>query len=202
MSAGTKARILETALALFNAEGFSTCSAVDIASALQMSPGHLHYHFKGKADLAAALMEAHAGELQVIRTVAARACGAPGADLQTMWTHVHILVEEAFDARFAYREAHGVARFDPRLAALMRRLFVTQEGAARDMLEGLTASGALVAGPETLDGLVSQVALGLAFQSVRLEFDAPETTPPRALVARTAALVMLPVTGFAATARP
>jgi hypothetical protein len=40
------------------------------------------------------------------------------------------------------------------------------------------------------------MALGLSFQLVRLEFDAPATETPRALIARAAALIMLPVTGF------
>lgn len=198
MSGGTKARILETALELFNAEGFGALSAVDVANALNMSPGHLYYHFKGKADLALALLDAHAGELSAIRESAARACAEPGATLETMWTHVHILVEEAFDARFAYREPVAVARADPRLGQLMRRVFAAQEAAARAMLEGLIADGALAVSVEALDGLVSQVALGLAFQAVRLEFDNPDMTQPRALVARAAALIMLPVTGFSA----
>ena len=37
----TKSRILEKALDLFNAEGVGALSAVDIASALGISPGHL-----------------------------------------------------------------------------------------------------------------------------------------------------------------
>ena len=38
----TKSRILETALDLFNAEGFGALSAVDVAAALGISPGHLY----------------------------------------------------------------------------------------------------------------------------------------------------------------
>mgnify|MGYP006189992069 CR=1 FL=1 len=44
----TRDRILEVSLLLFNEEGESGLSSVDIANALEISPGNLYYHFKGK----------------------------------------------------------------------------------------------------------------------------------------------------------
>jgi hypothetical protein len=40
------------------------------------------------------------------------------------------------------------------------------------------------------------LALGLSFQMVRLEFDGGGTEKARDLIARAAALVVLPITGF------
>lgn len=105
-------------------------------------------------------------------------------------------MEEAWDARFAYREPLSVVRADARLANQIRHMFAVQHDAAYGLLHALRASQAIVATDEAFDGLVNQLALGLAFQLVRMEFDAPVTETPRALIARAAALIMLPITGF------
>jgi len=195
-SSPTKDKILTKSRELFNSEGFGALAAVDIANHLSMSPGHLYYHFKGKAEIAAALLTAHIGELEAIKGAALEKCAGPDATIETAWTWVHILVEEAWDARFAYREPLSVVRADARLANQIRHMFAVQHDAAFGLLHALRASKTIVASDEAFDGLVNQVALGLAFQLVRMEFDAPVTETPRALIARAAALIMLPITGF------
>jgi AcrR family transcriptional regulator len=192
----TKAKILDTARDLFNAEGFGALAAVDVANALSMSPGHLYYHYKGKGEIAIALLEAHAHELQSIASAAMDKCARQGATIEDVWTWVHILVEEAWDARFAYREPFAILRTDPKLATLMRHVFNIQQSAASGLLHSLRAGGVIKASDEALDGLISQLALGLSFQLVRLEFEAGEGAKARDLIARAAALVVLPVTGF------
>lgn len=189
---GTKAKILSTALDLFNAEGFGALAAVDVANALSMSPGHLYYHYKGKGEIAIALLEAHAIELQSIANAAMEKCST----MEDVWTWVHILIEEAWDARFAYREPIAIVRADPRLATLMRGVFNIQQNTASGLLHSLRANGVIKASDEALDGLIAQLALGLSFQLVRLEFEAGVDVKARDLIARAAALVVLPVTGF------
>jgi AcrR family transcriptional regulator len=193
---GTKAKILSTARDLFNREGFGALAAVDVANALGMSPGHLYYHYKGKGEIAIALLEAHAHELQSIASAAMDKCVRQGATIEDVWTWVHILVEEAWDARFAYREPFALLRGDPKLATLMRNIFNIQQNAASGLLHALRSAGVIKANDEALDGLISQLALGMAFQLVRLEFEASEGARARDLIARAAALVVLPITGF------
>jgi AcrR family transcriptional regulator len=188
----TKAKILETSRDLFNAEGFGALAAVDVANALGMSPGHLYYHYKGKGEIAIALLEAHGVELQSIASAAMAKC----TTIEDVWTWVHILVEEAWDARFAYREPFAIFRTDPKLATLMRGIFNIQQNAASGLLHGLRQAGVIKASDEALDGLISQLALGLSFQLVRLEFEAGGDVKARDLIARAAALVVLPITGF------
>lgn len=193
---GTKGKILDTARKLFNAEGFGALAAVDVANALGMSPGHLYYHYKGKGEIAIALLEAHAHELQSIASAAMDKCTREGATIEDVWTWVHILVEEAWDARFAYREPFSILRADPKLATLMRGIFNIQQSAASGLLHSLRSAGVIKASDEALDGLISQLALGLSFQLVRLEFEAGGGQKPRDLIARAAALIVLPITGF------
>lgn len=51
----TKTRILETSLAMFNQLGSGNITSLDIAAELEISPGNLYYHFKGKEEIIARL---------------------------------------------------------------------------------------------------------------------------------------------------
>jgi AcrR family transcriptional regulator len=54
----TRARILERARILFNAQGIDNVGVRDLARDLDMSPGNLSYHFTRKEELVRALLEA------------------------------------------------------------------------------------------------------------------------------------------------
>lgn len=190
-----KERILETALALFNAEGVGALSALDIATAMGISPGHLYYHFKGKAELALALARGHAEEMRMILEAGVEACAGDDADLETLWTHVHILAEEAWDTRFLYREAGALALMSPDLEQTITAvLAATQDGLAR-MLLLLREQGVLAGEPEAFEGVAQLMTTGVGWhvQTLRL---AHKTEPPRELVARAAAQIMIPVAGM------
>lgn len=53
----TKERILETALALFNSANTQAATTNHIASAMGISPGNLHYHYKNREEIIFALYE-------------------------------------------------------------------------------------------------------------------------------------------------
>ena len=62
----TAQKILLTALTLFNEHGENTVTSVDIAIELDISPGNLYYHFKGKESLVVALMKMHEQQMQKV----------------------------------------------------------------------------------------------------------------------------------------
>ena len=192
----TKDRILRTALVLFNAEGVGALSAVDIASAMGISPGHLYYHFKGKAELLAALAAAYQAEVEMVLDAALAACRGDGATMETLWTHVHILTEEAWDARFLYREAGGLVLHAPELATQVRKIVVAEREALRIMLTALKSAGVIVAGPEALDGMARLMVTGIGFHAIELELEG-DPGPPRERIARAAAQIMLLPAGLA-----
>jgi len=192
----TKARILEGARALFNEEGVGALSAVDIAAALGISPGHLYYHFRGKPEILAVLAGACLDEVDLVLDAAARDCRDQGATLETLWTHIHILVEEAWDARFLHREAGALALRYPDIAARLRRIAAAQREALRGMLDALIEAGAIAAPPEALDGLARILVTAIAHHALELDLEG-DPGPPRARLARAAAQIMGLVAAYA-----
>ena len=181
----TKTRILEAALDLFNAEGFGALSAVDVASALGISPGHLYYHFRGKAEIAAALARSYRDECDMVLDAARDACRGEAATLETLWTYVHILLEEAWDARFLYREAQALVR---------------QRDTLRALLGELAGRGVIAAGPEVLDGVARLMTTAVGYHALLLELEG-DAGPPRERVARAAAQIMLLPAGLISNGR-
>jgi TetR/AcrR family transcriptional repressor of nem operon len=59
-NADTAARILDVAERLVQVRGFNGFSYADVAAELKISKASLHYHFPGKAELGAALIERYA----------------------------------------------------------------------------------------------------------------------------------------------
>jgi AcrR family transcriptional regulator len=180
-----------TARDLFNAEGTGHQSALDIATALGISAGHLYYHFRGKPQILAELLAEHGAEVDLVL----EAMLGAEPSLESLWTHVHILAEEAWDARFFWREP-ALAMGNPQLAALAQSLLTRKRLALGTMLQSLEAAGVIAAGPEVLDGLARQLVTGIAFHAIALELEG-DPGPPRELIARAAAQIMLPVAGLA-----
>jgi AcrR family transcriptional regulator len=186
----TRDRILEAARALFNEEGVSALSAVDIAASLGISPGHLYYHFKGKPEIVATLLEQYEREVLTVLDAATTDCRGSNATIETFWTHLHILIEEAWDARFFYREAGALAHQLPDAASRIRKITTAQRTALTKMLAALKSNAAIGASREILDGLARTLVTGIGFHALELELEG-DAGPPRERNARAAAQLML-----------
>jgi len=88
----TKDKILRTALGLFNNEGESAVSSVDIASVIGISPGNLYYHYKGKDEI---IVELFADFEEEIRQVLGSPIREP-LKLEDNWIYLYIIFEEDF----------------------------------------------------------------------------------------------------------
>ena len=195
-ASATKARILAGALSLFNDQGVGALSALDIATALGISPGHLYYHFKGKREILVELAARYQGEIELVLDSATVACRGDGATLETLWTHVHILAEEAWDARFLYREAGALALRYPDLGPRIRRIIAAERVTLRAMLAGLAQRGVIVAREDILDGLSRLMTTAIGFHAIELELEG-DPGPDRDRVARAVAHIMRLPAGFA-----
>ncbi len=135
-----KEQILAVSLALFNAEGEATVTAVDIANELDISPGNLYYHFKGKEELVAALfVQFETG----VRTLLDEALLS--ADARDSWLALYVLLEHQYDYRFLHRDGVAMLRRYPAIARRFHTLLAMQQAL---LAQFLAAAG--VSRPEEL----------------------------------------------------
>jgi AcrR family transcriptional regulator len=186
----TRDKILAAARVLFNERGVSDLSALDIATAMSISPGHLYYHFKGKPEIVARLLAEHEQELALVLAAALADCRGRNATIETFWTHLHILIEESYDARFFYREAGALRTLHADIATCARRIVLAERAALASMLSALARQGSIRAQPEIIDGLSRVIVTGIGFQVLELELEG-EAPPRQELIARAAAQLVL-----------
>ncbi|MEO1187771.1 MAG: TetR/AcrR family transcriptional regulator [Pseudomonadota bacterium] len=126
----TRDRILDVSLALFNSEGEAKQTAVDIANALDMSPGNLYYHFKGKEPIIEALFDRFEEEMQIILG------GSHGAvtSIEDNWVFIYIVLEEIYDFRFFYRNVGDMMERYPGLASRFRKILAMKRQAIESVL--------------------------------------------------------------------
>ena len=113
-----------------------------------------------------------------------------GASLETLWTYVHILIEEAWDARFLYREAAALVMRSEPLAAIFRHVATRERTALASVLTDLSKARVITASPEAIDGVSRLMTTGIGFHAIELELEG-DAGPPRERIARAAAQVML-----------
>lgn len=105
----TAQRILLTALTMFNEHGENTVTSVDIAVELDISPGNLYYHFKGKDSLVTALMKMHEQQMQkVLRRDKLETLHA-----EDIMYYLYLLVDSIHVFRFFYRSPADLAEKYP-----------------------------------------------------------------------------------------
>jgi AcrR family transcriptional regulator len=108
---GTRERILQTALELFNQSGTAAASTNHIADALGMSPGNLYYHFRNKEEIIRALFEQQYDQWDAIYKLSGDSPPTL-ADLQGL---VRATFAVGWRYRFIYRELIALLRRDDAL---------------------------------------------------------------------------------------
>jgi len=115
----TKDKILRTSQALFNNEGESAVSAVDIASVMGISPGNLYYHYKGKDEIIIELFSDFEAEIKQVLT---SPVSAP-LKLEDNWIYLYIIFEEIYDFRFFYKNQSQLIERIPSLRGPFSRIY-------------------------------------------------------------------------------
>ncbi len=135
----TKEKILRTTLALLNNEGEVNITSVDIAAVMDISPGNLYYHYKGKDIIIAELFADFEDEL---RQVLAAPVNKPMA-LEDNWIYLYIIFEEINDFRFFFLNLTAILDRIPALGPKFARLLSLLQQAFERLLSGLETSGHL-----------------------------------------------------------
>jgi AcrR family transcriptional regulator len=166
-TARTRRRILDESLALFNAQGEENVGTGDIAVAAGISPGNLYYHFRSKDQIVAELF----AELEARLDIEPHVGGPVAQAIDDLWLYLHLMLEAIWDFRFFYRNLHGVARRDRRLAEHFNRIAGRKLAAIESLCGALAAQGAFRASGEEIRALARNVLVvatcWLDFQALR-----------------------------------
>lgn len=135
-----KEHILVVSLALFNEEGEANLSAVDIANELDISPGNLYYHFKGKEEIVSALFaEFEQGVIALINKA-----GDMGESLEEHWLYLFVTMEQVYQFRFFFRNLTDLLLRYRTIDKPFRRLLNLQYKTLRGLLQQLVDKQVLV----------------------------------------------------------
>ncbi len=142
MSRDTRQRILVASLLLFNEHGEPNTRTNDIADEVDISPGNLHYHFRKKADIVAALLDEFQAD-------AGRVLQPPDADESTIddfWVFLHLLLELTAAYRFLFRDLESLAETYPRVRRVLGQFARALRAVFEIYLRRLAEAGVLEIG--------------------------------------------------------
>jgi AcrR family transcriptional regulator len=115
----TRDLILEVAIVLLNERGESIVTSVDLAHEMNISPGNLYYHFKGKEQVVEELYaQFHARVLVALQEITAQTKGDPKEILGGLALVSDILQQ----FKFVSQDLRGLHERYPRLRASISKL--------------------------------------------------------------------------------
>lgn len=166
----TRDRIIHCSLALFNDEGEPNTTTVDIANELDISPGNLYYHFKGKEVIIAELFnQLEAGLHEILSAPIEKPLS-----VEDNWYYLYVVFEEIYSYRFFYRNLTDLLDRYPDLNKRFRRLMQLKRQAIRAVWTTLTQEAEVEINDYELNAVIDNMVLVLNFW---LNFEEMNNTP-------------------------
>lgn len=167
--------IILVSLQLFNEVGESNLTAVDIANELDISPGNLYYHFKGKEEIIAELFKHFSSQLEQFMNLEPE-----GEDLLLEnWLQLYVLLELIYRYRFFFRNVSDLEKKYPGTTRKLVKLIAKLRVAVRGGVVGLGARGGLAISSEQevlVEGVSNNILLVLLYwDSFQVIQGQPET---------------------------
>jgi AcrR family transcriptional regulator len=163
----TRQRILDVTLGLYNGLGEPNVSTSLIAAELGISAGNLHYHFRRKDELSAALLEQFVAELDALLPPP----GWRADNVEDVWLLLHLILESLWRYRFLFRDLSGIMARDRRAGTRLATVFERSVQAARGICLGLAERNLMTATGAEIDALSANIAVvalyWLSFESAR-----------------------------------
>ncbi|MEH6587532.1 MAG: TetR/AcrR family transcriptional regulator [Halioglobus sp.] len=159
----TRDRILYTSLQLFNEEGEEQTTTIDIANEMDISPGNLYYHFKGKDQIIAELF--HQYEIALSGTLTApieRPLSSQG-NVEENWYYLYVVLEEMYQYRFLYHNLDNILQRYPDIRRHFKRLLQLKRATLYAICQTLMQQSVIDTGEQQLLGLVDNMTLSLTF---------------------------------------
>lgn len=171
MAPRTRERILEAALAMFNAQGEPNVTTNHIADELEISPGNLYYHFRNKDDIVEQLFAVY--EARMDQALVVPPDRLP--NLEDVWLQLHLVFECMWQYRFLYRDLVDILSRNRKLKQHFSRLLNRSATSATEVLKGLAEAGILRATADEIRASAENVLLVTTFW---LNFNAVRGSKP------------------------
>ena len=155
----TRVRILETSLAMFNAQGEPNVTTNHIADELGISPGNLYYHFRNKDDIVEHLFAQY--EARIDGALVPPDGRAP--DLEDIWMQLHRVFESLWEFRFLYRDLVDILARNRKLKLRFARIMDRAAASARMLLGDLVRAGVMRASADEIRALAENILLIATF---------------------------------------
>ena len=151
----TAERILLTALELFNDSGESNVSCVDLALELDISPGNLYYHYKGKEVIVVALFEMYKERMDKILS------SPQDVDLKVeeFFYYLLMVLQGSHMFRFLYHNPADLIAKYPSVCKGFRRLILGREKSFNMLLSRYIDQGAMELNASQQHYLVRMISL-------------------------------------------
>jgi len=130
-----KEQILVVSLTLFNNVGVANLAVIDIANEMDISPGNLYYHYKGKSEILSALLDCYEETLNG----AFRKSTEKGVEGKDSWLPLYALLELMFRYRFLFRNILDIKSNYPDAEGTINRILLTKYSIVVDILTAITA---------------------------------------------------------------
>lgn len=160
----TRDRILDTSLRLFNDEGEAHATTIDIAAELDISPGNLYYHFKGKDQIIAELFEQFQQALgQTLRAPVEQPLQEHEGRVEDNLYYLYVVLEELYQYRFLYHNLDDLIRRYPKLVRGFHRILAQKRAALKAIIGSLFEQSATSLSKVQMDALVENMTLQLTY---------------------------------------
>ena len=155
----TPERILDTSLAMFNAQGEPNVTTNHIADELGISPGNLYYHYRNKDDIVEQLFARY--EARMDQALLAPEGRLP--NLEDVWLQLHLAFEAMWMYRFLYRDLVDILSRNRKLKQRFARILTRASHSITAVLKGLAEAEILRATPDEISATAENVLLVATF---------------------------------------
>ena len=131
----TAEKILLISLDLFNSQGERHTTSVDIANELDISPGNLYYHYKGKDDIINALVDSYISKINDVPQST--------ENHEDFYKYLFYCLETMHLFRFLFQNIAEISNQYPAITSKLQRLAKFQRQHLRNSLSELQNKGIL-----------------------------------------------------------
>ena len=155
----TRDKILHTSLYLFNEEGEQNVTTVDIANEMDISPGNLYYHFKGKESIIEALYSQFDQQLSSLLHQSIK----DPLNLEEHWLFIYVVFEEIYKFRFFYLNSTELMLRYTDIEKKFRRLISVKHNTIETLCKNLIGKEALQGRHTDIKWITESIGLAVLY---------------------------------------